>query len=109
MKEDPVAASEFAVQFVEGLNQKFGESGKAFAVQSGRKYDRVAQSYGGGGFSAHAFVNRENGDVAKAGSWAGPQKDRHGNVAVRFNVASAEGLAEALEAADEYGSYLYAR
>lgn len=104
-----MAASEFALQFVEGLNQKFAGSGKEFVAQSGRKYDRVAQSYGGGGFSAHAFVNKENGDVAKAGSWAGPQKDRHGNVAVRFNVASEEGLAEVLDAADEFGSYLYAR
>lgn len=100
------APAEVSVQFVNALNEKFGDSGKVFDVQPGRKYDRVVQSFGGGGYSAHAFVERDSGKLLKAGGWASPQKDKDGP-AYRFDLNS--DFEHVVEVADQYGSYLYAR
>lgn len=88
-----MVGSVFAQEFVALLNAKF-EGKSHFSVSAGRKYDRIVanNSY------VHAFVERQSGGVYKAAGWKAPAKG------VRF--ASVE---DAAEAADMFGSYLYAK
>ena len=45
----------------------------------GVKYARIVSEHGGSR-SVHCFVNRENGDVLKAATWAAPAKHARGNI-----------------------------
>jgi hypothetical protein len=105
-----MAVSQVAVQFAEALAQKF-EGEYLFSVDGGRKFDRIVQRsivrgevHGG---SVHAFVEKESGKLCKAGGWSAPQKDKNGP-AYRYDLSTPEGFAQALDAADMFGGYLYA-
>lgn len=96
-----------SVSFAEALSNKF--EGHTFGIEAGRKFDRIVQTrtlYGGNQRMVHAFVDRSNGDLIKPASWAAPAK--WGKAwATKFNLVDQFDLA--LEAADEYGGYLYQR
>lgn len=82
----------------------------SFHVEAGKKYDRIVQSDGSYSSSVHAFVVRATGDLVKAAGWSAPAKSKThpSGLAVRFNLSTPEGFAEALKAADFAGGYLYA-
>jgi hypothetical protein len=90
--------SEFAEIFVLHMAAKF-EKYYSFTIESGSKYDRIVQrNEYGSGLCVHCFIEKKTGYVFKAASYAQPAKG------VRFTDVFA-----AAEAADPYGSYLYAR
>ncbi len=81
-----------------------------FTVEPGRAYDRIVQENVNkdgqtGNRHVHAFVTKD-GKLVKAATWQAPQKGKDG-LAVRFDLATPEGMAEAIEAADFAGGYLY--
>ena len=75
-----------------------------FIIEKGRKYLKVIMVTEDGGKSAHAFVDRNTGDVYMAASWKAPA--RNGS---RFNLMCEGDLNWLLENADWAGSYLYKR
>lgn len=106
-----MAVSEVSVLFAEALNAKFPDY--QFDVIAGRRFDKVVQSdrrYGRGGQSVHAFVEKANGDLIKAATWAAPQKNPEtGALAVRFNLTDEKSREAVVAVADAHGSYLYVR
>lgn len=108
-------------QYAEALAEKFtGTEPKGllpvhYSVMPGKRYDRIVQqqpsrsSIGdiGGSRSVHAFVERSTGKLVKASGWNAPAKRSNGDLQSKFNLSTPEGFAEALEASDVYGSYLY--
>lgn len=102
-------AIELTTEFVKALNEKHSESGYTFDVQAGRVYDKITHTYKGHGLAVHAFIKRDTGDLIKAASWKAPQKNADGTLSVRYNLDEPEGFAEAVNASDPYGSYLYAK
>lgn len=73
-----------------------------FYVKRGRKYLKIIFKDAGGQQSAHAFVDRNNGEVFKPASWKAPA---HG---VRFNLMFEQSREWLYEHADWSGGYLYA-
>ena len=69
-----------------------------FVVEEGRKYYKIIQ-VGEHQRSVHAFVDKKNGDLYKAASWAAPAKG------VRYNLMN--DLENVLTVCDWAGSYLY--
>ena len=71
-----------------------------FVIEEGRKYYKIVQrdaNFKGG--SVHAFVDKVNGDLYKAASWAAPAKG------VRFNLGVDLELLRKI--ANWSGGYLY--
>ena len=87
---------EAAVEFANGLTEKFADNNIEFVAMPGNKYNRIATTHDGRPSSAHAFVEVETGHVFKSAGWARPAPH------VRYTDVAA-----ALEAADPYGGYLY--
>ena len=98
-----------------------------YAVLPGQTYDKVTEvtrmvnvasdgstsdipNWNNRGMSVHAFVKRATGDLIKAASWKAPQKSltHPSGLAVRFNLSTPAGMAEALTAANATTGYLYA-
>jgi len=53
----------------------------SLSTMYGRRYVRIVREDSSGSRSAHAFVDRTNGDVMKAASWKGPAKNfARGNI-----------------------------
>ena len=73
-----------------------------FIIEKGRKYLKVVQVTEDGQRSAHAFVDRNTGDVYKADSWKAIARN-----GVRFNLLDEGDLNWLLENADWAGEYLY--
>ena len=73
-----------------------------FIVEKGRKYLKVIMVTEDGAKSAHAFVDRNTGDVYMAASWKAPARN-----GARFNLLDEGDLNWLLENADWAGSYLY--
>jgi hypothetical protein len=77
-----------------------------FETDVGAKYIRVVDtSYSR---SVHAFVDRETGDLLKAGGWKAPAK-RKGGPATVGSLLNDDDFATILARADRYGGYLYKR
>jgi len=106
-----MSASPYSVQFAEAVAPVIVDDvvDLAVKVMPGKRYDRIAVTYPDGRAYVHAFVDRETGDLLKPGGWAGPQRNAAGQVAVRYNLATPEGMREAIAAANYSGSYLYAK
>jgi hypothetical protein len=101
----------YAERFVGALTDKFADpEHREFLVVPGRKYDKIVvhdlHRCGGGQRHVHAFVERKTGALIKAAGWNAPQRDKDG-LAVRYMLDTPEGLMEAIDAADQYGMYLY--
>ena len=73
-----------------------------FIVEKGRKYLKVIMVTEDGCKSAHAFVDRNTGDVYMAASWKAPARN-----GARFNLLCEGDLNWLLENADWSGEYLY--
>lgn len=69
-----------------------------FEVEEGRKYLKVIKVTQWQR-SVHSFINKETGDLYKPAGWKAPVVDPRGNIYT--------GLADVLQRADIYGSYLY--
>lgn len=95
-------ATATATQFAQDLQAKFDDitSVDSFYVIAGRKFDKIAYLLGSQRV-VHAFVERETGDLYKPAGWQSPAKG------VRFHLGTEEGYAEALQAANYHGGYLY--
>ena len=74
-----------------------------FIIEKGRKYLKVVMVEGSDGCrSAHAFIDRNTGDVYMAGGWKGIARN-----GARYNLLCEGDLNWLLENADWAGSYLY--
>ena len=73
-----------------------------FTIEKGRKYLKVIMFTEVGARSAHAFIDRNTGDVYMAASWKAPARN-----GVRFNLLCEGDLNWLLENADWAGEYLY--
>jgi len=74
-----------------------------FYVRRGRRYLKIIMKDSGGSKSAHAFVDRETGDVYKSASWKAPAK------IARYSLLQDGDRDWLLENADWSGGYLYIR
>jgi hypothetical protein len=73
-----------------------------YIIEKGRKYLKVIMVTEDGGKSAHAFVDRNTGDVYMSASWKAPARN-----GARYNLLCEGDLNWLLENADWAGSYLY--
>lgn len=73
-----------------------------FIIERGRKYLKVIMVTENGQRSAHAFVDRDTGDVYKSASWKAPARN-----GARYSLLQEGDLNWLLENADWAGSYLY--
>lgn len=110
---DTMQASVHAITFVEAYNEKFNRgadirSRSEASIRPGRKYDSVISTSGYGSSSSMLYVDRENGDLIKSAGCA-PQRNSDGTMAVRYNVATPEGLQEVVQAADRFAGFMYKR
>ena len=76
-----------------------GESDYDFVIESGRKYHKIVMV--NNQRSAHAFVDKQTGEVYKAASWKAPAKG------VRFDLRIINQRESVLEKCDWSGGYLY--
>ena len=72
-----------------------------YVINEGKKYNKIVMI--DNQRSVNAFVNKENGDVYKAASWASPVRD------ARYNLLLDDARAVLFDAVDPFGSYLYKR
>jgi hypothetical protein len=79
-------------------------------TERGRRFVKVVRSDAGGQGQrfAECFVDLTNGDVIKAAGWAGPQRDREGNLAVRYNLLDDASRDSLYAKAGKVSGYLYA-
>jgi hypothetical protein len=82
---------------------KSGDCSIDYDIVVGKKYHKIVLVDGGGGKSAHAFVDRKTGEVYKAASWQAPAKG------VRYDLRIIEQREDVLANCDWSGGYLYAR
>lgn len=106
MRTQPV---DITRRFVESLNKKFQGKGTPagpieFFPEHGGKYGRkhfdkiVLPNLGGS--TAHAFIDRETGELYRAANGMMPVDD------VRYDLSKHEDFILAIELADPYGNYL---
>lgn len=104
----PGAARVLAERYAADLTAKFANerfAPKFHVSPGGTRFARVfewSMTPGAQRF-VHCFVDLRNGDLLKDAGWAGPAAGARGN------LATDEGYAAALDAADRFGSYLYRR
>jgi len=82
---------------------KSGKCDIDYTIETGKKYHKVIFVDGGGQRSAHAFVDKQTGEVYKSASWKSPAKG------VRFDLRLIVDREYLLEHADWSGGYLYAK
>jgi hypothetical protein len=100
----------YALEFAGELQKKFGDK-YTYEVAPGRKFDKIVQtrvgSYSNSVTAVHAFVERATGALIKAASWAQPQKDSNGILAIRYNLSVEQDYNRAVMNSDIHGGYLY--
>ena len=117
--------TDISIQYTAALNEHLATGTpdvdyRGFDVIGGRSYDKIVnvQTWRNHSTNAmestpksvHAFIDRANGDLIKAGTWSSPQKNSAGMPAVRFHLTSSEEARKvAFEKADLLGEYLYAK
>jgi hypothetical protein len=75
-----------------------------FVIETGRKYHKIKMiDNRTGSGSAHAFVDKQTGEIYKPANWKGPAKN------VRYDLRLIEQREWLLENADWAGNYLYQR
>lgn len=106
--------SDYVDEYINVLNSAASLAGLdyLFDKEVGRRYVKVVQNSAHGGRSVHAFIERSSGDLLKPASWAAPQRNSDGSLAVRYRLSDEierKALFEKLmaEPANLYGGYLY--
>jgi hypothetical protein len=81
--------------------------------EKGRRFVKITREDAGypaqGQRFVECFVDMTNGDVIKSAGWTGPQRDRNGNLAVRYNLFDARSKADLFAKAGKVSGYLYER
>lgn len=81
-----------------------------YEFQEGKRFIKIVgksshDSYG----SAHAFVEKETGKLAKSASWNSPAKRKNGELQSKYNLLDDNSFELLIEQADIYGGHLYVR
>jgi hypothetical protein len=92
---------EYHMKKIDALVNGKDEAIPDYVINEGKKYYKIVMV--DNQRSVHAFVNKENGDVYKAASWAAPVKD------ARYNLLLEDARAVLFNSVDPFGSYLYKR
>ncbi len=91
----------YTIQLCEVLTKdyerRYGNYRRRFHTSTGRKYHKIVEGEG----SAHAFVDKNTGEVYKAASYKAPAKG------VRFDLRLIKDREWLFSHADWAGSYLY--
>jgi hypothetical protein len=74
-----------------------------YVIESGKKYHKVIMVDGGSSRSAHAFVDKNTGELYKSSSWKSPAKG------VRYDLRLIKDREWLFENASWCGGYLYAK
>ena len=82
---------------------KNGKTDVDYEIETGKKYHKVIMVDGGSSRSAHAFVDKNTGEVYKSASWKSPAKG------VRFDLRIINQREWLFAHADWCGGYLYAK
>ena len=93
--------SEYHAASIEKLITGSDEALPEYVISEGKKYYKIVMQ--DNQRSVHAFVNKSNGDVYKAASWASPVRD------ARYNLLLDDARMVLFNAVDPFGSYLYKR
>jgi len=93
--------SQYHLRKIEEL--KSGKCDIDYTIETGKKYHKVIFVDGGGQRSAHAFIDKNTGEVYKTASWKSPAKG------VRYDLRLIVDREYLLEHADWSGGYLYAK
>jgi len=100
------ATARYSDAFVELLIEKMPRNtvinGDDFAVNHGRKYDKIVRNH-----SVYAFVNVATGELIKAAGYNKPATNKLGATAGKYFLNTEEGTRTALFNADPYGTFLY--
>jgi len=80
---------------------KSGKCDIDYTIETGKKYHKIIFVDGGGQRSAHAFIDKNTGEVYKTASWKSPAKG------VRYDLRLIADREYLLEHADWSGGYLY--
>jgi len=86
---------------LEHLNTNCNGDYYNYAIENGRKYDKIVQLRKGTGKCVYCFIEKETGNIYKPAGWRGPYKK--GAHAIRGNVYEIESYKNA----DPYGTWLY--
>lgn len=87
--------------YVDHLNA-LGNGEYKFTAEEGRKFFKIVKQYGHhGNRSVHSFIDKQNGGLYKAASWAQPAKG------VRYDLVNE--FYHVKQVADLHGGYLYKR
>jgi len=110
MHESPVMTAQttikanvlkYTIQLCEVLTKdyerRYGNYRRRFHISTGRKYHKILESEG----SAHAFVDKNTGEVYKPSSWSAPAKG------VRFDLRLIKDREWLFSHAEYTGGYLY--
>jgi hypothetical protein len=92
---------EYHMKKIDALVNGKDEAIPDYVINEGKKYYKIVMV--DNQRSVHAFVNKENGDVYKAASWAAPVKD------ARYNLLLEDARAVLFNSVDPFGGYLYKR
>jgi len=93
--------SDYHARKIEMLTSGTDETLGSYTITEGKKYYKIVQN--DTGRSAHAFVNKSNGDVYMSASWKAPVKD------ARYNLLLDDARAVLFNSVDPFGGYLYKR
>ena len=92
---------EYHMKKIDALVNGKDEAIPDYVINEGKKYYKIVMV--DNQRSVHAFVNKENGDVYKAASWASPVRD------ARYNLLLEDARAVLFNSVDPFGGYLYKR
>ena len=92
---------EYHMKKIDALVNGKDEAIPDYVINEGKKYYKIVMV--DNQRSVHAFVNKENGDVYKAASWAAPVRD------ARYNLLLEDARAVLFNSVDPFGGYLYKR
>lgn len=90
-----------AQTFAARLTEKFREDGDTFEVMAGSKYARIVRRDRWGSGTAFAFVDLAAQGLMKSAGWKAPAPG------IRFDLSTDEAMDRAVNAADQFGSFLY--
>ena len=96
-------------QYTNNLEDK--ENSYYYTTQEGPRFIKIVRKDKGNSNSgsAHAFVEKETGKLAKSASWNSPAKKKNGELQSKYNLLDDDSFELLLKQSNKYGGHLYVR